>query len=225
MQEATNIYDKIISMYGPEGAYGKAAEQVLGLQKVRDVGATAQRDISRGLYGIRPYEQEWEATTGATARLTLEDIKLQRQASALGAKASFITGIETPYPDYGSLMQAVQAQASTPSYAPSSGGGGSAFPSTWGESTPFIGQPANVSPATSTTGTAPIGGYASYGTAQETTMPTTTVPTAPKQDVSARIRAAKTYEEYKSIAEGAGLRAGPKDEWEISKRLGFVGQA
>ena len=108
-KEIEAIYDKIISMYGPGGTYGAGMEEQLRTQKVRDVGVTAQRDISRGMYGIRPYEQEWESAIGAPARLKLEDIKTERLSSALGAKAGFEERIEQPYPDYGALMQGIQA--------------------------------------------------------------------------------------------------------------------
>ncbi len=104
-----SIFDEIIARYGPGGTYGASAEAMLERQKVRDVGATTQRDISRGMYGIRPYEQEWEATTGAAARLKLEDIKMERLSSAQLGKAGFLEGIEETYPDYGALMQAVSA--------------------------------------------------------------------------------------------------------------------
>lgn len=119
-EQVTSIFDEIIARYGPEGTYGKGAEALLERQKVRDVGATAQRDIGRGLYGIRPYEQEWEAGVGAEARLRLEDIKMERLSTAQMGKAGFMERIEEPYPDLSALMQAVSAQAGAggmPGYA------------------------------------------------------------------------------------------------------------
>lgn len=110
-EQVTSIFDEIIARYGPGGTYGAAAEALLGQQKIRDVGAVTQRDITRGLYGIRPYEQEWEAAVGAPARLRLEDIKMERLSQAQLGKAGFLERIEEPYPDYGALMQAVSAQA------------------------------------------------------------------------------------------------------------------
>ena len=110
-EQVTSIFDEIIARYGPGGTYGKGAEALLERQKVRDVGATAQRDISRGLYGIRPYEQEWEAGVGAESRLRLEDIKMERLSAAQMGKAGFMERIEEPYPDYSALMQAATAQA------------------------------------------------------------------------------------------------------------------
>lgn len=108
-EQVTSIFDEIISRYGPEGTFGKGAEALLERQKVRDVGATAQRDIGRGLYGVRPYEQEWEAEVGAGARLRLEDIKMERLSTAQIGKAGFMERIEEPYPDYGVMMGAVSA--------------------------------------------------------------------------------------------------------------------
>lgn len=99
------IFDEIIARYGPEGTYGAASEALLERQKVRDVGAVKQTDISSGLYGIRPYEQEWEAAVGAEARLRLEDIKMERLSQAQLGKAQFLTGIEEEYPDYSMIAQ------------------------------------------------------------------------------------------------------------------------
>lgn len=113
-KQAEDIYDRIIGMYGVGGAYGAAAEALLGRQKVSDIGKVAQRDISRGLYGIRPYEEEWERGVGAEARLKLEDIKTERLSAALAGKAGFLERIEQPYPDYGTLQQAMAAEASVP---------------------------------------------------------------------------------------------------------------
>ena len=109
-----SIFDEIIARYGPEGSYGKSAEALIEAQKVRDVGTTSQSDISRGLYGIRPYGAEWEATTGAKARLTLEDLRMERLSAAQTGKAGFMERITNQYPDYSSLMQAVSAGSSIP---------------------------------------------------------------------------------------------------------------
>lgn len=119
-----SIFDEIISRYGPGGGFGKGYEAELGKQKVRDVGAASQRDIGRGLYGIRPYEAEWESTTGAGARLKLEDIKMERLSSAQMGKAGFMERIEQPYPDYGPLASAYSAGVG--------GGGGRVIPSSQG---------------------------------------------------------------------------------------------
>ena len=105
-QAVESIFDKVIAMYGPGGTFGQGAEAELATQKVQDIGKTSQRDIGRGLYGIRPYEQEWEKTVGAPSRLKLEDIKMERLSGAQMGKASFLENIQNPYPDYGPLLQA-----------------------------------------------------------------------------------------------------------------------
>jgi len=117
-EQIEEIFDQIIATYGPGGTFGAGFEKQLGVQKAQDVGAVAQRDISRGLYGIRPYEQEWEATVGAGARLKLEDVRMERLSQAQSGKASFLERINEPYPDYNLLSQATAAQASAPSYDP-----------------------------------------------------------------------------------------------------------
>lgn len=123
MEQAKQIYSDIIERYQPGGAFGAGYESVLRGQKTRDVGSVAQRDISRGLYGIRPYEAEWESTVGAPARLKLEDIRMERLSQSQQGLASFITDIDEPYPDFGTLMQAYASQASAPSGGGSSYGG------------------------------------------------------------------------------------------------------
>jgi len=107
------IFDKVISMYSPGGAFGKGYEAQLAGQKVQDVGSAKQSAISSGLYGLRNYGQEWGATVGAPARLKLEDIKMERLSSAMMGKAGFLEGIQEPYPDYSTLMQATAAQGAT----------------------------------------------------------------------------------------------------------------
>lgn len=119
--QITSIYDDIIKRYQPGGGFGAGYEQQLQRQKVHDVGASQQRDISRGLHGIRPYEQEWEATTGATGRLKLEDIRMERLSGAQTGMAGFLERIDEPYPDYNSLLAASQAQGA-------GGGGGYSEP-------------------------------------------------------------------------------------------------
>ena len=93
------IFDTQLSAYESGGAFEKASLAEIDKQKVRDVGETSQSDISRGLYGIRPYGQEWESAVGAGARLKLEDLMQQRRSEVLGAEAGFLERIEEPYPD------------------------------------------------------------------------------------------------------------------------------
>ena len=132
--QVSQIYQDIIKRYEPGGAFGAGYEAQLQRQKIGDVGKTAQRDIGRGLYGIRPYEQEWEATTGASARLKLEDLRMERLSGAQTGMAGFLERIEEPYPDYSALMAASQAQGQgySPQRAAPTGGGGYSTPG-WGE--------------------------------------------------------------------------------------------
>lgn len=107
-EQVTSIFDEIIKRYGPAGSFGAGYEKQFGRQKVQDVSRAEQRDISSGLYGLRDRGGEWEATTGAESRLRLEDLKMERLSSAQQSKASFLERIDTPYPDYSSLMQLAQ---------------------------------------------------------------------------------------------------------------------
>jgi len=123
-EQAMAIYDKIISTYGPEGGFGRAAEAEIEKQKVRDVAAEKQQRVTTGLYGTTPtggIERGWEERVGAKARLTLEDIKMQRLSQAQLGKAGFIERVEDMYPDIGPYLQMMQATAGAGGGA---GGGG-----------------------------------------------------------------------------------------------------
>jgi hypothetical protein len=109
------IFDEIIRRYEPGGSFGRGYLAQLEKTKVRDVSKAEQRDISSGLFGLRDRGAEWESATGAEARLKLEDLMMERLSGAQMGKASFLEGIEEPYPDMSALMQAMAA----------GGGGGS----------------------------------------------------------------------------------------------------
>lgn len=162
---ARTYLQQIVDIYGPEGAYGRGMELMLESQKRQDIGRAAQTGISRGLYGIRDYGAEWEATVGTKARATLEDIRLGRRAQALAGLAGFEAGIEYEQPDYATLMQAVAAGQQIPS--------GTVVTPTYGTTTEVTGArgrpgwtPPQVSgmtqwtaePATGARGTAPTPG-------------------------------------------------------------------
>ena len=169
-EQVSKIYEDIIKRYEPGGAFGAGYEAQLQRQKIGDVGATAQRDIGRGLYGIRPYEAEWEATTGATARLKLEDLRMERLSGAQTGMAGFLERIEEPYPDYSALMAASQAQGGSqviPRQQPTGGG------SSYGQYKPLptlagtFGYGGGAAPASTgggTTGTPGAGVYGISGT-------------------------------------------------------------
>jgi hypothetical protein len=111
-----SIIDEVIARYQPGGTFGKSYLQQLEGQKVRDVGAGTQQLISSGLYGTTTtagLPAKWEAEVGASARLKLEDIQMERLSQAQLGKASFLERIQEPYPDYSALMQASAAGAST----------------------------------------------------------------------------------------------------------------
>jgi len=129
-REIRNIYGTIISQYETGGAFKVAGLADIERTKTRAVGAGTQQMISSGLYGTTtaaaiPVQAEAQA---GYARLKLEDILQQRTTEAQRDLAGFAERIETPYPDYQVLMQAMAAQASTPSRE--SAGGYSHIPST-----------------------------------------------------------------------------------------------
>lgn len=115
------ILNEIIARYGPEGAYGRAAEAMIEREKVAGVGVGAQRLIGAGLYGTEMaggLERAWEAEVGAPARLRLEDITMERLTQAQLGMAGFKERIEDVYPDYGLMAQLISQAAAVPPTVP-----------------------------------------------------------------------------------------------------------
>jgi hypothetical protein len=107
--------DKINEVMGTESTFGQSYLDILEKQKVRDVSAAGQSDISRGLFGLRDRGAEWEGQVGAPSRLKLEDLLTQGLSSALAGLGGFYQNINAPYPDTGALTEAYAAQAGVPS--------------------------------------------------------------------------------------------------------------
>lgn len=111
-REVRALHDQIISRAAQPSTAGMKEIEAAG---VKAAGTGMQQLISSGLYGTTTaaaLSRQWEAEVGAPARLKLEDIAEQRLSSAQQAKAGFVERIQEPYPDYGPLMQAIQAATS-----------------------------------------------------------------------------------------------------------------
>jgi len=111
-KEIRGIYEQEIAQYQEGGAFRQAGLADIERAKTRAVGAGTQQMISSGLYGTTtaasiPVQAEAQA---GQARLKLEDILQQRVTEAKKGLAGFVERIETPYPDYSMLMQAMIAQ-------------------------------------------------------------------------------------------------------------------
>jgi len=183
------MYDEMIARYGAGGTFGAGYKAELETAKKSAISSATQTDISRGLYGVSPYEATWEKEVGAPARLKLEDIKMEKLTAAEQAKAGFLERIEEPYPDYG-LIASLAAQAvqtptttglgmptsrlqtweqqfsptsTTPSYYGSSGYTGSAY----GGVTPTSLHYSNVTPTATTYGYSTSGASAPVKTNEE----------------------------------------------------------
>ncbi|KKN59422.1 hypothetical protein LCGC14_0542570 [marine sediment metagenome] len=121
LDQTTAIFDEIINRYKPGGSFGRGYLSQLENQKVQDVGQESQQMISSGLYGTTTAAgagQRWEANVGATARLKLEDVQMERLSQAQVGKAGLIERVENPAPNLDYIIALTQAQSS------SSGGGG-----------------------------------------------------------------------------------------------------
>ena len=102
------MYDKMMGMVGPGGAFEKRGLGEIERAKTKGVGKETQSLISGGMFGTTTAAgvgRKWEADVGAPARLRLEDIMQQRQLGVMGQKAGFLERIEDVYPDYSSLLQ------------------------------------------------------------------------------------------------------------------------
>jgi len=127
-EQIESIYDSIIEMYQPGGAFEARYLSQLGTRKAKDVGSEMQQLISSGLYGTTTTAgigRRWEAEVGEPARLAMEDVMQQRLGMAMGKKAEFLTGIEEEYPDY--LAAASLARQAYSAGGGGGGGGGSSY--------------------------------------------------------------------------------------------------
>lgn len=107
-KQIEGMYDKMMGMVGPGGAFEKRGLGEIEAAKTKGVGQETQQMISSGMYGTTTAAgvgRKWEADVGAPARLRLEDIMQQRQLGVMGQKAGFLERIEDVYPDYSSLLQ------------------------------------------------------------------------------------------------------------------------
>ena len=107
-KQIETMYDKMMGMVGPGGAFEKRGLGEIEAAKTKGVGQETQQMISSGMYGTTTAAgvgRKWEADVGAPARLRLEDIMQQRQLGVMGQKAGFLERIEDVYPDYSALMQ------------------------------------------------------------------------------------------------------------------------
>jgi len=111
-KEIRGIYGQEIAQYEEGGAFKAAGLADIERAKTRAIGAGTQQMISSGLYGTTtaasiPVQAE---QTAGLQRLKLEDILQQRTTEAKRGLAGFVERVETPYPDYNMLMQAMIAQ-------------------------------------------------------------------------------------------------------------------
>lgn len=128
-QQALEIYDEIIRRYQPGGTFEARALEQLGARKTAEVGSAAQQMISSGLYGTEAgagLGMAWERAVGTPARLSLEDIMMQRLSQAQMGKVGFMERREDVYPSADLLTQlALRAgQAAPTTYTATGGGGG-----------------------------------------------------------------------------------------------------
>jgi hypothetical protein len=113
-KEIRGIYGDIIGQYETGGAARTAGLADIEQTKTRAIGAGTQQMISSGMYGTTtaasiPVQAENQASL---SRLKLEDMLQQRTTQAKLGLAGFAERIDTPYPDYSMLMQAMIAQGS-----------------------------------------------------------------------------------------------------------------
>lgn len=104
------LYDQIIGLYGSN--YGAGELAMLERQKTKDIASSQQSLVSSGLYGTTltaGLGKKWEEEIGVPSRLKLEDVRKTALASAYGAKAQAIQGIEYEPIDYNTIASLMQS--------------------------------------------------------------------------------------------------------------------
>ena len=116
-KEIRGIYSNILnSISGSNASLRASGLADIETQAKGLVGQETQGMISSGLYGTTTaaaIPRNVAASFTQPSRLKLEDMLAQRKREAQLGLAGFVERIETPYPDYNSLMQAMAAQSST----------------------------------------------------------------------------------------------------------------
>jgi len=110
-QEVRSIFDDIIAMYSPEGAYGQGTLAMLDRQKTRDVASATQSLVSSGLFNTTQQAglgKKWEEEVGMPTRAKLEDVRYGALAGAKAQKAQAISNIEDQQIDYNLIAQLMQ---------------------------------------------------------------------------------------------------------------------
>lgn len=122
LQYGKDVLNKLITSYEASkyygaGGAGETYQKMLEEQKRLDVSAGVSSLYGQGLAGTTlrgRLPMAWESQVGAPARAKLEDVRRGTEEKYKMDLMNLITGVETPYPDYGALMQAQAAQASVP---------------------------------------------------------------------------------------------------------------
>ena len=107
-QDILKLSDKIAGIYAPGGAFGKGFEAQLQRSKKQTVAGGMQQLVSSGLSNTTNAAglgQQFEENVGAPSRLKLEDLRMDRYSSALGAKQGFMERRTDSGPDYGMVGQ------------------------------------------------------------------------------------------------------------------------
>ena len=107
-QDILKLSDQIAGIYAPGGAFGKGFEAQLSRSKKQTVAGGMQQLVSSGLSNTTSAAglgQQFEENVGAPSRLKLEDLRMDRYSSALGAKQGFMERRTDSGPDYGMVGQ------------------------------------------------------------------------------------------------------------------------
>lgn len=112
-KEVRGTYADIIGRLQEGGAFRRAGEADIARRSKQLVGKESQNLISSGLYGTTTAASiptRVESSFAQPARLNLESVLEEKTSQAKLGLAGFVERIETPYPDYNMLLQAMIAQ-------------------------------------------------------------------------------------------------------------------
>lgn len=115
--EAKGIYDQVIGLFEPGGAFDIGIEQNLGRSRTKAVAQGSQALVDTGLYSTTQtagLAKRFEEEVGMPARERQTQYRVGQQAEAMRGKAGVIERREDPYPDTNMIAQLMQQASSGP---------------------------------------------------------------------------------------------------------------
>lgn len=111
--EIRGLYDQLMNIYSAGGSYGQGTKAALEQERKTTLASGGQSLISAGLYnttGLAGLSTQFSQNVAAPTLAKLEDLRMDKIASILGQKASFIENITDQQLDYTQLANILANQ-------------------------------------------------------------------------------------------------------------------